>query len=310
MKDNNLKRYILITPVKDEEKNLPNLIQSVIEQTIKPALWVIVDDGSTDKSPEIIRDAQKKYNWIQSIRLGKSNRDNRIHISQILKKGFEIAINYCLENSIYFDYLCNVDGDMILGNSFFEDLLKEFEKNPKLGIACGGYQINDGYKTFDPKVREDMISGGEIMYRRKCFENIGGISTSSLNDSIIMVKAKLNGWEVKRFEKIKAIQTRETGSAEGLWKGYKINGFFNYYQNYNPLIAVAKGLKFCLFKKPYYIGVAYLLGYFDGLLHRKEQINDEEVRKYFYWYKPIETWRYYWNAFKNKISKHLENRHK
>ena len=68
-------KYILITPVKNEEENLPNLIQSVVEQTIKPVLWVIVDDGSTDRSPEIIKEAQKKYSWIQSIRLESKSRE-------------------------------------------------------------------------------------------------------------------------------------------------------------------------------------------------------------------------------------------
>jgi len=150
--------------------------------------------------------------------------------------------------------------------------------------------------------REDTASGGEMVCRRDCFEDIGELPLSHSWDGMLCIKAKLGGWEIKRFKDIEIIQRRRTSSAEGLWKGFIIKGKSEHYLNYNPFIVVAKGLKYCLTRQNCK-GVAYLYGYFDSLIQRKEQINDEEVRKYFYWYKPREIWQYYWNVFKNKLAK-------
>jgi len=298
-------RYFLATPVKNEEENLPNLIQSIVEQTIKPVLWVIVDDGSTDNSPKIIEDATNRYEWIKSVRLKESPRDLTIHIASVIKTGLDFASEYCREHHIQYDYICFLDADMIIHDKdFFKKIIAEFEKDYRLGIASGSIQVIDDGKVKEELRREDIASGGEMVCRRECFEDVGGFPFSYSADSVLCVKAKLRGWEIKQFKAVKIIQTRRTSSAEGFWKGYKIMGMSDYHLNYNPLIVVLKALRWFLFKKPHYAGIAYLYGYFDSLIQRKEQINDEEIRKYFYWCKPREIWQYYWNAFKNKLAKH------
>ena len=101
MKNESLsRRYILVTPAKNEGKNLPNLIHSVENLTIKPILWVIVDDGSTDDTPEIIKEAKKKHEWIQSIRLEEHPRGITFHYPYVCKKGFDFATEYCKKKSI------------------------------------------------------------------------------------------------------------------------------------------------------------------------------------------------------------------
>jgi glycosyltransferase involved in cell wall biosynthesis len=303
-------RYLLATPVKNEEENLPNLIHSVAEQTIKPVLWIIVDDGSMDDSPKIIEDATNRYVWVKSVRLKESPRDLTIHVSYVYKSGIDFAIEYCKEHSIQYDYICFLDADMIIRDKdFFKKIFSKFEKNYRLGIASGSIQVIDNGWMKNEWRREDTISGGETICRRKCFEDAGGIPSSYSWESVLSAKAKLRGWGVKRFEEIRAIQTRKTSSAEGLWKGYKINGLSCYYLNYNPIIVVAKALKLCLFEKPYYIGIAFLLGYFDGLLHRKEQINDEEVKYYFRHVKPQELKKWYIQKILQMMRYENQNKH-
>jgi len=216
------RQYILITPIKNEEVNLPKLIHSIVNQTLKPVLWVIVDDGSVDSSPTIIKDAIKEYgNWIRYIRLESNGRDLGLHLAQVIKKGFDFAVEYCKKNQISYNYLGNVDGDLMLEHTFFENIVKEFEKDPKLGIASGG-------TVFIIKNREipgeglppDEPSGGHMVIRKKCFEECGGIPISYAWDSVLKAKARLRGWKTRRFEENIAIEMRGAGSAEGYWKEF------------------------------------------------------------------------------------------
>lgn len=295
-----LRRYILTTPVKNEEENLSNLIQSVVKQTVRPMLWVIVDDGSTDNTPEIIKEAIKKYEWIQSIRLDESIRDRGFHLASVIKKGFDFSYEDCKKNGIDFDYLGNVDGDIILESTFFEKLIAEFEKDAALGVACGGiYDFREG-KLVHTNARESEPSGGDMMIQKGCFEDVGGIQVSYAWENVLNTKAKMRKWETKRFKEIIAIRLRDVSSAEGYWKGYVCIGEAAYHLNFNPIHVLIKGIAY-LFRKPYYIGIAYLYGYLNSLIQRKEQIEDEEIKRYFWHIRPREIKQYYFNMLRNKL---------
>ena len=286
------KQYIVVTACKNEEENLPNLIESMVSQTIRPVLWVIVDDGSTDKTPEIIKEAIKKHNWIRSIRLGASRRDTGLHLTSILKEGFDFAIELCMKNSIDYSYLSNIDGDVILEPTFFENIITEFEKKPKLGIASGGAKLIVGEHIVHAKVRIDEPSGGHMLIRRECFEECGGVPMSLSWDSALKSKAKVRGWETRRFEENKVTHIGEVigGNGYGYWKGYLEHGRRAYRFNTHPIHAIIKGIRYS-FKKPYYVGIAYLIGYFIDFILRKEQTEDEEIKQY------------YWNKWKKILKK-------
>ena len=300
MEDKLVRTYILVTPVKNEEENLQSLIESVSEQTIKPVMWVIMDDGSTDRTPEIIKEAREKYNWIQCIRLNESGRDIGLHLASVIKTGFDFSFVYCRNNKINFDYLGNVDGDITLEKSYFKNLIKKFEENPKLGIASGSEYVLNGNQVLH--IDLSVPSGGTMLMRGKCFEDCGGIPLSYSWDSALNIKAKVRGWEIGRFDESKAFAVRFGCSAEGFLKGYEKGGEFNYYLNFRFLHVIFKGLKLS-FQKPYYIGLAYFYGYFKSLLLRKEKINDEEIRYYYKHIRPREIKRYYLNVLKNKFTK-------
>ena len=136
-----VKQYLLVTPVKDEEKNFENLLKSIIDQTIKPTLWVVVDDGSSDHTPDMIVSAKDKYGWIKSIRLEENSRDRGVHLANVIKVGFDFAFKYCQENKIHFDYLGNVDADVVFEDTYFENLMGKFEIYTTLGVASGGLWI-------------------------------------------------------------------------------------------------------------------------------------------------------------------------
>jgi len=304
MKENHtaLRRYILVTPVKNEERSLPDLIQSVANQTIMPALWVIVDDGSTDQTSNIIKESKEKYDWIKSVSLKESPRDLGKHISQVYREGFDFSINYCKVHEIKYEYIGIADADIILSTDFFDRLIEKFEKNSKLGLASGGIYYNYNNELILEKGREDLPRGGARMFRRKCFEDVGGYSITYAPDSIANIKAKLRGWEIKQFEEIKATQTRRTSTAEGFWKGYWIKGATSYFVNISPCFAMLKSLKY-LFNRPYYIGLAYFWGYFSSFLRKQERIDDAEIREYYHKTKLQEVRRYYFDQLKSKIKR-------
>lgn len=285
--------YILVTPVKNEEKSLYNLIESVVSQSIKPVLWVIVDDGSTDETANIIKEAELKYDWINIIQLDESIRNLGIHYADVCRTGFDFGVRYCKINNIQYEYIGLLDADMVLCTDYFNKLIKKFENNSKLCIASGGiYHIDNKFNEIWEKGWDDLPRGGARIWRRKCFEETGGYLLTHSADAVSNIKAQLMGWETKQFKEIKAIQSRMTSSAEGFWKGYEMRGFYSYYVNTNSLLVMLKGINY-LFKKPYYIGIAYFCGYIKSLIRREKQIDDEEIRHYYKYMRPKELVDYY-----------------
>lgn len=291
--------YIMATPCKNEENSLQRFAESIINQTVTPGLWVIVDDGSTDKSPEILSDLETKYSWIRIITNKGTKRDLGFHYARVVSKGLSSALEISSVEKIPFEYIGLIDADMILENNFFEKIIDRFEKEPHLGIASGTAAYYDKEKLVTETGRENLPIGGLRVWRKKCFIETEGFPISYSPDSVSNVLAILRGWETKRFNDIVGIQTRRTSSAEGLWKGYKTKGESDYYRDYHPLFIIVKFMKYSL-TRPSYIGLAYLEGYINGIVRIRKKLDIPEVRKY-YRKKHLEIGRYYAGKFKFKF---------
>lgn len=274
------KSYIIQTPVKNEEENLPQLIKSILEQSIKPSLWLIIDDGSTDSTYEIIKDAQNEHNWIDCIRLENRERDLGLHLSEVINAGISTIMKFCVENNIRYNYWGNIDADVTLDDKYFEKLINEFEHNPKLGVASGGtwYYKKNEIKHYDANIGEP--SGGNMLVIKECLNDCGlPIPLTYSWDSVLKTKARINGWETKRFENIKSIDSRDVNAVIGYWKGSFNNGISAHFINMHPIHVFLKSLKISK-KSPHYMGFAYALGYLYNLLWIKKKIDDESVKKY------------------------------
>jgi glycosyltransferase involved in cell wall biosynthesis len=303
------KNYALVTPCKNEEWNLPNLLKSVMAQTIKPLLWVIVDDGSTDKSGEILDQLNKKHDWIKVIHLKENKEYLGVHYSYVINEGFEYIKKYLNSHHIEWEYIGILDADNIPEPEYFEKIINEFVENPKLGIASGttcelteniSHILVDKSNKFDitspefwvtypfslikkgieTPLRTDLPMGSARLWRKKCFIETGG-RFENINgpDAISNIRAKIKGWDTIRFPEIKVIE-RSAMSAQGNWYGYKDRGRVNYVFNVPIYVILLKALKYSA-RKPHYKGIAYLYGYFGSLISKKEQIKDEEIRKYY-----------------------------
>lgn len=279
-----MRSYILVTPCKDEEESLPKLAESVIKQEILPVLWVIVDDGSTDSTPEILNNLCLNYSWIKSVRLNEKPRDLGLHVSHVYRTGFNFAINYCKMNNVEYSYVASVDADIILDMNYYSFLMDKFESDSKLGV-CSGHigNIINGAVVWS-NFRENLPSGGARLWSRECFNDTGGFLLTCSPDSVSNVKAKLKGWGTRQFFEPKAISTRPYSSAQGQWKGYKKLGSNNYFIGYSPIHVLLKGIKMLYSKKGYHkpgIGFAYIFGYYKDFILRKPQIADIEILNYY-----------------------------
>lgn len=321
------RRYIVVTSCRDEEKNLPNLVQSITAQTIRPALWVIVDDGSTDKTGEIIAEAEKRYEWIKGIHLKEHKKYMGTHIAYVCNKGFEFATEYCNKEGISYDYIALVDADNILEEKYFEKLMEEFEKDEEWGIASGNSALVDiekilsnlkinnptvtvmdaeFWQTYDTNTtqiqnsREDLPMGSARVWRKECFEETGGYLPVPLPDSVSNALAKLKGWRTRRFMDIRVIERRGL-SKQGLWKGYKEKGESYFFLGQSFSLAMLKALKYT-FTRPYYSGIAYFYGYNKSFIFKKGRVNDDEIRYYYKHIRAKELRAYY----KEKLKKLLQ----
>jgi len=268
--------YILVTPAKNEEVFIPDLISSIKKQSIKPILWVIVDDGSVDETTQIIDTEAAKTGWIEVIRLSSGTRRRGQHYAYVCKQGFDYAIDRIHD----WNFIGLVDADMILEEHYFEKLMHKFNQVEKLGIASGGIY----YQGKLEKRRSDHAIGGCRLFSRKCFLDIEGLqiypSEYAEGDMIANTKAKLKGWKLRHFPDVKAIHQRPNLGVERAWKGGVLRANVMYYFDYHPLLMIGTVVSL-LTQKPYYHAFSFVLGYIKNLVLRKEHIPDKEVRNFY-----------------------------
>jgi len=296
--------YICITPAKNEEENLPSLARSLLDQSVRPELWVIVNDGSTDGTLEIIESLEEENKWICSVSLEEAPRDVGRRYAEVCNKGFSRAIRLCEEKGLSWDYIGLFDADIVLEADYMENLLFEFERNPRLGLASGMIVtfFDDGRRKVNVQ-RDDLPEGGCRVWRRECFEDIGSkYPVSYAPDSIAIAKSKLKGWETRWFPHIKAYSPRPVAHAEGHWTEYCGFGRYNYYVDLPFLFALYKAMRYSL-ERPFYLGAAYLWGYLLSMVRGEEKIDDSEIRRYYRYQRPVEMKRYYLSKIKRFLNR-------
>src|ERR1700722_16389895 len=268
-------KYIIITPARDEEAHLQKTVESVAAQTIGPVEWWIVNDGSTDRTGEIIDEYSVRYPWIRAVH--RTNRGFR-------KAGGGVvdAFNDGYRQVTFTDweYIVKLDGDLSFEPDYFEKCFRHFANEPRLG-GGGGVMcyIENGKKSFEPNPAFH-VRGATKIYKRECWDAIGGFWPAPGWDTMDEVKASMLGWTTKSFPDLHIIHHRYTGTAEGLWAGLVKNGRANYICGYHPLFMISKCL-FRLVQKPYLVGsTALFYGFVSGYLKRIPQVNDPETITY------------------------------
>ena len=271
MKDN----YIVITPAKNESNYIRFTINSMIKQSIKPQKWIIVDDGSSDDTYEIVTKAVRNYSWITIIKTNSSEK--RAPGTNVVN-----AFNYGLSTiKKDYSYIVKLDADLEFDEDYFEKMIRKFEINNRLGIAGGICVISTkGNKRKIEKTPEYHVRGTIKMYRKNCFDEIGGLIPKFGWDGIDEMKAMMLGWETRSFRDIIILHLRPTGKETGLLRYGWRRGTLNYYMGYNPLYLILSCIN-NFSKKPYVLfGLTLFAGYVYSYITNSEQINDKNLIKF------------------------------
>jgi biofilm PGA synthesis N-glycosyltransferase PgaC len=264
--------YVIITPVRNEAEFIENTLVSVCRQTIKPAEWVIVNDGSNDATPEIVTRYAAQYPWIKLVdRDDRGARQRGKGVVEAFYAGYDTLVE---QN---YGFIVKLDGDLSFEPPYFECLLREFASIPRLGIAGGGvYERLDG-RNWVLQTTKDHVRGPTKVYRRACFEAIGGLVPALGWDGMDEWQARAMGWQVQSFLNLKVFHYRFTGAATGPLKSRIEQGYGAHYMGYHPLYTVARGIRY-IFTWPYLIGgITLVAAYFAAWLLGREQFPDRSL---------------------------------
>jgi biofilm PGA synthesis N-glycosyltransferase PgaC len=261
-------RYILITPVRNEEKYVQRTLESVISQTRKPARWIIVDDNSEDRTPVILDECAKRFDWIRILR---THRTGERQPGSPVIRAFNAG--YALVRDTDFDFVVKLDCDLDLPPDYFERLMARFHLDDKLGIASGVYLEQKQGRWSPVRMPIYHAAGASKMMRRSCFEDIQGFVPSRGWDTIDEIRAQLAGWKTGHFEDVKFLHLKQEGSGIGMLRTNMMHGEIYYLTGGGPVFFFLKFLDRLVHARPLLVApLAMLLGFLRPLILRHRRL--------------------------------------
>jgi biofilm PGA synthesis N-glycosyltransferase PgaC len=277
---NSSRRYLLISPCRDEAKYLRRTLDSVAAQSTPPALWVVVDDGSTDETHAILEEYASRLPYLRVVRrVDRGSRRVGPGVIEAFYAGLEAV---CLDD---FDYLCKLDMDLDLPPQYFETLMRRMESNPRIGTTSGKpWFVHPRSGELTPEICGDEMSVGMTkFYRVSCFKEIGGFVREVMWDGIDCHRARMLGWiaESVDLEPIRFLHLRPQGASQkGIWTGRLRAGFGQYFMGTSPLYYTAA----CVSRAPSHPalvgGVGMAWGYLRSWLKGLPRYEDTEFRRF------------------------------
>lgn len=276
----NSKKYVIISPCRNEAHFLKSTLDSVIRQTIKPCLWVIVDDGSTDETPVILAKYAKKYHFIKIVT--RKNRGNR-SVGPGVIEAFYTGLNVVSIDE--FDFICKLDLDLELPDRYFEILIHRMAENPRIGTCSGKpyFVEKKTGKLISEKIGDENSIGASKFYRVSCFKQIGGFVRQVMWDGIDGHRCRLLGWIACSWDEpeLRFIHLRPMGSSEkGLTNGRMRHGYGQYFMGTDIVYITASSL-YRMTRPPYlWGGVSIWLGYMRSMFAGIKRLDDPIFRKF------------------------------
>lgn len=271
--------YIVITTVKNEEKYFHFIARSMLSQTLRPSKWIIVDDGSTDNSAEVIRNQTKQHDWIDYIKFDDKG-EKRSYGAKVIR-AFNFGLRSISDNN--YDFITKLDADLTLPDHYFYDIDLAFANDVKLGIAGG--VIVDKDSDFEAKLQKDPVVEGAVKsIRKKCFDDIGGFWEINGWDGIDQHLARFKGWEVKNLS-IPVLHHRPEAKEYLSLNFYFQNGRTSYILGNNFFLTIIRFIV-RIKEKPFVLGAfCFLFGFIYAVFTEKRLVSKEFskfIRKYNY----------------------------
>lgn len=269
--------YVLITPARNEEAFIEKTIQSMIQQTILPIKWVIVNDGSTDDTGNIVKRYLSQYEWMDLVEMPQRRDRSFAKKVHSFNAGFERV------NGLEYEVIGNLDADISFDKDHFEFLLSKFKEDLSLGVAGTVFREDGGYSSeTDSFEGHTHVSGQCQLFRRQCFAEIGGYVPHRAGgiDWIAVVTARMRGWKTQSFRERWFFHHRHLGTAEqGPLASSFSYGEKDYYMGGHPVWELFR-VTYRMTKYPYLLsGGALGLGYLWAFLSRTPRpVSDEFIK--------------------------------
>jgi glycosyltransferase involved in cell wall biosynthesis len=294
--------YVLITPARNESAFIAKTIESMIHQTVLPLKWVIVDDGSTDETREIVSRYLEQCRWIELVQMPQ--RRDRSFAAKVgaFNAGYERV------KDLHYDIIGNLDADISFDKDHFEFLIRKFSEDPTLGVAGTVFREDGGYSSEkDSFEGHKHVSGQCQLFRKQCWEEIGGYIPHRAGgiDWMAVTTARMMGWKTESFREKWFFHYRPLGTAErSVLSSLFSYGEKDYYLGGHPVWELFR-VAYRATKRPYILGGSALgLGFCWAFLrrtprpvskdlmafHRKEQmLKLKAILKSFVTFKPVDN---------------------
>jgi glycosyltransferase involved in cell wall biosynthesis len=277
---NDGKRLLIISPVRNEADHLERVGRGIERQSRPPDAWLVVDDGSDDGSLTRLRElaARIPYMRVLATPPGYTSDNGDRHAVAAAPRAF----NWGLRATDWrrFTHLGKLDGDIELPEDYFERLLAEFDRDPRLGIA-GGTLVERGRTGWETtRSARQHVRGALKLYRRECFKAIGGVQERLGWDGIDETYARMRGYETRSFDHIVARHRRPLGAADGSLRGKVRRGSVHYVLGYNLAWATFKSLQLAFDRSGPTAGAAFLYGYLESAWRSLPRVEDAEYRRF------------------------------
>ena len=269
-------RYVLITPARNEAQYIELTIKSMVAQTVLPLKWVIVSDGSTDETDDIVKKYLPGHPWMELLRMPERRERHFAGKVHAFNAGYAKLID------IEYDVIGNLDGDVAFDEEYYEFLLGKFAENPQLGVVGtpfkeGTFQYNYNFTSIE------HVSGQCQLFRRKCFEDIGGYLPRRIGgiDSVAVMSARMKGWQTRSFLDKTFDHYRPMGSAmqNGRTAAFKL-GQADYILGAHPMWQLFRCI-YMMTRPPHVVsGSLCLAGFVWAMVTRAKKDVPEEMVKF------------------------------
>jgi len=272
------RRYCLITPVRDEAPFARRTLESVAAQSIPPASWVLVDDGSRDETPAILAEFAAKHPFARVItRKDRGDRKLGGGVIDAFYAGYETI------DPESFDHVCKLDLDLELPPRYFELLMQRMEANPRIGCCSGKAYFRRGEELVSERIGDDHALGMAKFYRTACFRQIGGFVRELMWDGIDSHRCRQLGWIAVSWDdpELRFVHLRPMGTSHrSWWTGRVRHGVGQHFMGTSPLWMLASAA-YRMTRPPVLVGgLAMLWGYFGSALRGRERYGGPEFRRF------------------------------
>ena len=270
--------YVLISPCRNEAAYMRQTLDTVIAQSVRPAKWVIVDDGSSDATPAILAEYAAKHDWIQIV--VRKDRGHRA-VGPGVIDAFYAGYNAITPTD--YEFMCKLDLDLRLPPRYFEILMERMHTNPDIATCSGKAYIEEEGELIDERHGDETSLGMTKFYRVTCFEAIGGFVREVMWDGIDCHRCRMMGWIACSWNEpdLRFVHLRPMGSSQqGIYTGRMRHGFGQYFMGTGFFYMAASAIS-RLNQKPYILGgVATLWGWIRSALKRSPRYQNPEFRQF------------------------------